>query len=291
MEVDKIIFGDNQFFGVDHLSEEKSLEKLNRFSDDKEIFKVLDAAHEVGIRTFMCTTYARVEIICNYFKKNPSKFDDWKIYPCMPYAHKYANALSEHGFLGTINLFTSKNYISSIYKNILALLKRDATQAMKLLVDAEMSFFKGVNTEIIFLQNVVTDLMLGLGMDEFIIEYAHYIEDKYNSKPGFITMNLPYTHNQLNRMGLYDQFICASINKNGFRMTGTMESNLKILECKKNNIIAMQVLAAGSLNPQEAFDFVCNKEGIKSILFGASSYNHIKENFDMINKISRSIKN
>lgn len=289
MKIDKVIFGDNQFFGVDHLSEEKAKEKSDRFSDDKEIFKVLDSAHEVGIRTFMCTTYPRIKTICEYFKKHPSKFDDWKVYPCMPYAHKYANALTEYGVLGTINLFTNANYLKSIYTNITALLRQDATQAMKLLVDAELSFFKGVNTEAIFIQNVVTDLILGLGMDEFILEYVDYIEKKHKSKPGFITMNLPYTHDQLNRMGLHNQLICSSINKNGFRMTGTFNDNLKILESEDNNIIAMQALGAGSLKPKEAFEFVCNKPGIKSILFGASSYKHINENFNMINEISRGL--
>ena len=56
MRMDKVLFGDNQFFAVNHLSDEKSREQAIRFKDDATIIKVLDQAMETGINTFMCTT-------------------------------------------------------------------------------------------------------------------------------------------------------------------------------------------------------------------------------------------
>ena len=47
--MDKVIFGDNQFFGVDHLSEESSRAKMMRFRDPQAIIKVLDHAKSLGI--------------------------------------------------------------------------------------------------------------------------------------------------------------------------------------------------------------------------------------------------
>jgi len=54
--MDRVLLGDNQFFGVDHLSYERARQKEIRFKDTKDIINVLDAAHDVGIRTYMCTT-------------------------------------------------------------------------------------------------------------------------------------------------------------------------------------------------------------------------------------------
>ena len=36
---------------------------------------------------------------------------------------------------------------------------------MQLLIDAEMKMFHGLSTPVIFLQNVVTDLLLGVGAE------------------------------------------------------------------------------------------------------------------------------
>ena len=50
---------------------------------------------------------------------------------------------------------------------------------MELLVDAEMKMFKGVETPVIFIQNVLVDLILGLKMFEVFREYDLYIRRKY----------------------------------------------------------------------------------------------------------------
>ena len=280
--MDKVLFGDNQFFGVDHLSHERARQKEQRFQDTNEILRVLDAAHEVGIRTFMCTTYARIEKICDHFKANPAKYNDWKIYPCMPYAHKYANAVTEMGIGGALKHFTGGEITKNIVKGGSAVLQRDAFKMMQLLVDTEMQMFKGVNTEVIFLQNVVTDLLMGLGMDEFFLHFSEYVREKYGAEPGFITMNLPLAVNRLESVGIERPVVCASLNKIGFRMTGGMAENESILASGRVRAIAMQVLAAGALRPREAMEYAAKLSGVESVLFGASSAAHIQESYDLI---------
>ena len=41
---------------------------------------------------------------------------------------------------------------------------RDVEGMARLLIDAEMKMFSGLRTPVIFLQNVVTDLLLGMGL-------------------------------------------------------------------------------------------------------------------------------
>ena len=48
----------------------------------------------------------------------------------------------------------------------------------------------------------------------------------------------------------------------------------------------MQVLAAGALKPEEAFEYVCKQKGISSILFGPSSFSNIKNTKELVEKYS-----
>ena len=60
--MDSIIFGDNQFFGINHMSEEKAQAQAERFRDTRAILDVIDDAYECGLRGFMFNTHAMVRI-------------------------------------------------------------------------------------------------------------------------------------------------------------------------------------------------------------------------------------
>lgn len=282
--MDKVLFGDNQFFAVNHSSDEKSRAQAIQFKDDAAIIRVLDQALDAGINTFMCTTHDRIGNICNHMRANPSKYADFNIFPCMPYAHKYANAVTELGIAGTIKQYVPGNVFSTFAKGGVAFLNKDFIKLMKLLIDAEMKMFNGINTPVIFIQNVLVDMILGLKMYEVFQEYDAYIRKKYNAEPGYITMNMPALLDALNSLGIENPIICSSINKIGFRMSGGIELYEKYLNEKQFRPIAMQVLAAGALRPKEAIEYLGQFPQIESVLFGASSKSHIQETKDLIEK-------
>ena len=280
--MDRVIFGDNQFFGVNHLSDEKSRAQAVRFKDDEAIIKVIDDAIDVGLNTFMCTTHDRIANICEHIRNNEEKYKDFKIYPCMPYAHKYANAVTELGILGTLKQYMPNNILGAISKGSVALVKTDFLAFMEILVDTEMKMFKGINTPVIFLQNVLVDLILGLGMYDVFKAYHEYIAKKYNAEAGYITMNLPALLDALESVGVENPIICSSINKIGFRMSGGKDVYEECIKTRKFRPLAMQVLAAGALRPEEAFKYVCEQKNIESVLFGSSTKSHIKQNKELI---------
>ena len=280
--MDRVLFGDNQFFAVNHLSDEKAREQAIRFKDDSSIIRVLDQARETGINTFMCTTHERIGSVCDHMRNNPAIYKGFKIYPCMPYAHKYANAVTEHGYIGTIRKYVPGNLFGSFAKGGLAYIRKDFISLMELLVDSEMKMFKGIDTPVIFLQNVLVDLILGLKMYDVFREYDRYIRKKYNAQPGYITMNMPALFEALGSVGLNEPIICSSINRIGFRMSGGRAIYEKYLNEKKFHPIAMQVLAAGALRPKEAIEYLSKFPKIESVLFGASSKAHIQETKNLI---------
>lgn len=284
--MDKVILGDNQFFAVNHLSDERSRQQAIRFKEDQAIIDVLDTAIDCGVNTFMCTTYDRIGNICEHIRKNPERYASFKIHPCMPYAHKYANAVTELGIMGTLKAYIPGNILSVASKAGIAYVRKDFPSLMELLVDAEMKMFRGINTPVVFLQNVVTDLLIGLGMRELLVHFAEYVREKYNAEPGFITMNLPQMVDLCEEEGIKNPVICASFNKIGFRMSQSVEAYERYLNSDKEfRPIAMQCLAAGALKPQEALEYVCQFKKIESVLFGASSRAHIQQNRDLVESL------
>ncbi|MFD2245110.1 hypothetical protein [Pontibacter ruber] len=285
--MERILFGDNQFFAVNHISDEKSRAQAIKFQNDVEIIKTLDYSIDAGVHTFMCTTHDRIATICDYIRSHPAKYEDYKIYPCMPYAHKYANAVTELGIVGTIKEYVPNNFMGSLFKGGVAIMSKDYLSIMELMIDAEMKMFRNIKTPVIFLQNVITDLLLGLGMTEVLVAFHKYIRKKYDTEAGFITMNMPKLLDLLEKAGVENPIICTSINKAGFRMSGGKELYETVLKTRKVRVIAMQVLAGGAIPPKDAIKYICSLPNIESILFGASSRGNINETVSLIHEFDK----
>jgi hypothetical protein len=285
--MDRILFGDNQFFGVNHMSEEKARMQAMRFQDIAAVIEVLDCAYAEGIRTFMCTTHERISTVCDHFRANRDKYRDYKFYPCLPYAHKYANAAAELGVLGAVRSFLpQENALGALLKGGLSLARKDIEGLAGLLIDAELKMFDGLNTPIVFLQNVATDFLLGLGFDEAFTIFADFVRDRYKAEPGFITMNAPLLLERLEKIGIENPIICANINKIGFRMCGGMPAYEKLMMQGRCRLIAMSVFASGALPPQEALEYVCKFPHIEAIVFGASSRRNIAQTKHLIERLT-----
>jgi hypothetical protein len=285
--MDRVLFGDNQFFGVNHMSEEKARAQSMRFQDLQAIIDVLDAAYAEGIRTFMCTTHDRMTEICDHFRANPTKYPDYQFYPCMPYAHKYANAVTENGMIEALRMFLPQDgAVGAMLKGGLALANKDIEVIMQLLIDAEMKMFHGLKTPVIFMQNVITDLLLGLGMKQTLRIFHDHVRSKYGAEPGYITMNVPLLLDVLDELGIDNPIVCANINKIGFRMCGGIATYERAIAERRFRPVAMSVLASGAISPRAAIEYVCGQPRIESIVFGASSRANIRQTKTLIDELT-----
>jgi hypothetical protein len=287
--MDRILFGDNQFFGVNHASEEKARQQSMRFQSDQSIIDVLDIAYDAGIRVFMCTTHDRIANICDHMRNNRQRYKDYQFYPCMPYAHKYANAVTEHGILEALRRFLpagQSQILGAMFKGSRSLVTKDMEGIAHLLIDAEMKMFGGLHTPVVFLQNLVADLLLGVGFNEGFRFFADHVRKRYDAEPGFITMNLPRLLDALDQVGIENPIVCANINSVGFRMCGGIDLYEQTIATRRFRPIAMSVLASGSIPPSEAIRYVCKQRKIQSIVFGASSKGHILETKRLIEEYS-----
>lgn len=283
--MDRLLFGDNQFFGINHMSEEKARSQQMRFQDTDAIMGVLGAAYDEGVKTFMCTTHDRVQEVCDRVRADPGRYPDMAFFPCMPYAHKYANAITEDGFLGAVRQFLPETgLLDSVARGTSSLARKDIEGISTLLIDAELKMFSGLPTPVIWMQNVVVDLLSGLGFTEAFRIFADHVRSTYGAEPGFITMNLPRLLDDLDVVGIANPLVCSNINKLGFRMPGGVDGYLNAIEKRPFRAVAMSVFASGALEPREAIEWACSLPNLESIVFGASSRANISSTASLVDE-------
>lgn len=288
-KIDNIIFGDNQFFGINHRSQDKAEELLKKFSSLNSILKVYDDAFDCGIKAVMLNSNSRAEEICQYFRDHSDKYGDIAWYPSVPYPHKYADMVNELGIFPAINevLFkgnSAGSVFSMIGKGATAILTKDAMRLMEMLLDVEFKIFRGLNVKVFFLLNPITDLLLGYNIKDVFEHYCDYVRNKYKVMPGFITLNMPYLKKKLEEWGIEEVVICSTINKAGASMFPSKEEYEKVIAANdptKYQLMAMSPLAAGAISPEESFDYI-NSLNLQSVVFGASSKAHIQSSYNLI---------
>ena len=283
--MDKLLFGDNQFFGINHMSEEKARTQAIQFQSTDSIMSVLDAAYDLGVSTFMCTTHDRIAEVTDRVRAEPQRYEKQIFYPCMPYAHKYANAIGELGMFSAIKQFLpDTGLLDAAIRGGRSLAQKDVEGIATLLIDAEMKVFKGLNTPVIFLQNVAVDLLLGMGFNEAFRIFADHVSNHYSAEPAFITMNMPRLLDALDSVGIRNPIVCSNINKLGFRMSGGIGEYTDALNNREFRAIAMSVFASGAIKPEEAISWVASLPNVKSIVFGASSRANIQSTVELVDK-------
>jgi hypothetical protein len=287
--MDRLLFGDNQFFGINHMSEEKAREQALRFQDIGAVMDVLDAAYEEGVHTFMCTTHERISLVCDRVRADPERYSEFDFFPGMPYAHKYANAVTESGMLGAVKRFLpDEGLVDAALRGGRSLASKDVEGMTTLLIDAEMKMFQGLRTPVIFLQNLIVDLLLGLGFKDAFAVFANHVRERFGAEPGFITMNLPLLLDTLEEVGIENPVVCSNINKIGFRMCGGVDAYEAALSERRFRPIAMSVFASGAIAPEEAIEWVCGLPNLEAIVFGASSARNIRSTRELVDRYWRS---
>jgi hypothetical protein len=288
-EMDRVILGDNPFFGVNHCSEEAGMESARRFQDTRAILQVIDAAYDAGIRGFSFSTHDRVREICDHFRANPARYKDLRLYPALPYAHKYADLVNEKGILGAVADTlaadgTAGGIVSMLMRGGAIAIRQDPIDMMKLLIDAELKPFRGLDTPVIFLQNIVTDLLLGLRWKPIFVAYAQHVQKSHGARPGFMTLNMPALVELLEECRIERPVVCSAINKLGFQMNPGVAEYERTLAKGGFDAMAMSFMAAGALPPKEAADYLSTLPNLKSVVFGASRAANVVQSKEILER-------
>ncbi|MEL6540375.1 MAG: hypothetical protein AAFQ34_03125 [Pseudomonadota bacterium] len=286
--IDRIVFGDNQFFGINHMSQDKAQDRAERFSTLDNVMAVYDHAMDAGVEAIMLNSNDRARAICDAFRADPARYGHMRWYPSIPYPHKYAAMVNDLGLVGAVQdiLFNrgAKSAVGKMVRGASAVATLDAVKLMTMLIDEEMAIYDGLDVRCVFLQNIITDLMLGYDVPDPFVAYCAYIRERYGAWPGLITQNLPFLRAKLRDWGVEGVVLCASINRIGYLMSpgvAAYEADLAANDGETYPIMAMSTLASGAVPAVEAYDYI-NRLNIQSVVFGASSPGNIQQTVSLI---------
>ncbi len=286
--IDNILLGDNQFFGVNHMSQDKGIETYEKFKDLGEIKKVFYAAVDNGVTACFFSTHPAIYQITDMVRADPGLRNRLSFYVNVPYILKYSQMLNEMGAVNMIkqvlsrrNVFGKMAYMARVSLNLatgnlLAITHR--------LVDAEMDPFKGLNIKSIFLHNALVDMGLGYDMVKVLKSFHDYVKHHYKVQPGFGTLNYPMMCRLLERAGIDETLVMCAVNKKGFLMNPSRLATEQAITNSKHTVLAMATLASGSLKPSEAYDYLFSNKRIKNVVVGLSSQKHADETFGLLHK-------
>ena len=273
----KIILGDNQFFGINHFDLRKGENNKSSFTTVAQISAFINEALAIGLDGFMINSNEK-----GYSLIKSREFDNTKeIHYSIPYPHKFASMVNEKGMMSLLT-YTIKN--TSLTKNIIGALKLIPSGDLKSMVPL------GVNLEVpenlkkgsyIHLQNIVTDLLIGIGREDLLIEFIKSVV-KMGYKPGIITLNPimvdKILKNQKDTNWLRDLIVCFNINREGFNVFPSLQNVENFITTKPEyKLMGMSVFASGGANIPSSIEYIKKLE-LDYLVFGSSSILNIGKN-------------
>lgn len=283
--IDPILLGDNPLMGVDHLSQERA--RLRGVANAKKISELLELAYSMNVKGFVVSTHPQLKEVVEYIINNTDLHKKILFYPIIPYAYGYVREVTENGIIATLNNALSpasmQKKISIVFSGGLSMLKKDIKGLLNAFIDIELLKLNGVKLKCVFLHDVLVDLALALRLKDVFYVFIEHVNDKYGIRTGFVTKNFPLLIERFDEWDIKEQVIMTSFNKVGFQMNPSKEACEEVLKDCKHDVIAMSTLAAGYLNPKEAYEYLFSLPNISSVVVGASRKEHVKETFDLLN--------
>ncbi|MFD2579018.1 hypothetical protein ACFSTD_11250 [Novosphingobium colocasiae] len=146
----------------------------------------------------------RSKKIADRVRADAGAWEGFTFYPGMPYAHKYANAVTELGYFDALRKFLPKDgLVDTMLRG-----GHGAAEPRHRRHDDPARRCRNADVRrpqkppVIFLQNVVTDLIQGLGIIDAFRIFADHCQTRYGARAGFITMNLPRLLPLLHQAGI-----------------------------------------------------------------------------------------
>jgi hypothetical protein len=277
------ILGDNQFFGVNHNDIDKGDKTKKLFSNNESIISFIHASKDIGLSGFMMNSNPRGYEIAN----SVSKAFKGEIHYSVPYPHKFASMVNEGGILMLLKYVFSKSSFRPLFLHFPQfLITGNIKYILPLILDLEIpkNIKKG---SFVYLQNVVTDLLLGMKRYDLLESFCNSLISK-GYYPGLITLNPILLDKVVSKFDMNLQtklIICFNINKDGFNVFPCLNDvEGLIFNHSHYKKMGMSILSSGGAsNIQESLHYIKSLP-LDYVVYGSSSIKNIKTNFEVLNK-------
>ena len=281
----KILLGDNQFFGINHSDLNKANKTLRLFSSKEKINDFIENCLDLGLDGFMINSNQigyRVARDFNYIDH-----DNKECHYSIPYPHKYAAMVNESGMLSLVSFILKNIRINDFYNLLRFLLSKNIIFLLPILVKLEIpsTLPKG---SVIYLQNVVSDLLMGLEGGPKIIEAYINTVEKFGYTAGIITLNPSHFRRKFkDTIGKRNLYLCFNMNKEGFNVFPSVNTVKEEIEYMKVDtawkLMAMSIFSSGfrGVNIHENIEFI-KTLNLDYVVFGSSKLDNIRSNVNLL---------
>jgi hypothetical protein len=277
----KQILGDNQFFGINHNDIDKGDKTKNIFSTNESVISFIKSSIRIGLDGFMINSNLRGYEITSNISKNPNG----EIHYSVPYPHKFASMVNEGGLLMLLNYIITKSSFKSLFLHCPQfLITGNIKYLLPLILDLEIpnNLKKG---SFVYLQNIVTDLLLGMKRYDLLESFCNSLIAKGYS-PGLITLNPLLLDEVISKFdsNLQTQLItCFNINKDGFNVFPCLnEVEGLIFKESLYKKMGMSILSSGGAsNIQDSLHYIKSLP-LDYVVYGSSNLKNIETNYDSL---------
>lgn len=287
IDIDQVILGDNQFFGVNHMSQDKGRATYEQFKDLNEIKRILKYGMSKGVKGVMFSTHPSIYQICDMIRADEELKNNLNIYVNVPYIIKYVSMVTEMGMYNTIKTMlkgkSGKGKAKFLLETGANIFTLNHLGVLKRLIDVELAPFYDLNVKAVFLHNALCDLILGYDMKEVAIAFDKYVRKRYHAIPAYGTLNFSAFAKFLDDCGLQNSLVMTAVNKKGFLMNPSRDQVIQDIAQTGHTVLAMATLASGRLLPEEAYSYLA-ETAVKNVVVGLSSQKHADETFGIIQK-------
>jgi len=280
----KLILGDNQFFGVNHADLKKAAETSEMFSTHERISDFIKESLSIGLDGFMINSNDMGFKVVEGFD-----FKNTECHYSIPYPHKYAGIVNDSGMIALISLVFKQLKFRDVYSVLKFALTLNAAYLLPIIVRMEIpkTLPKG---SVVYLQNVVTDLTMGLkNGDRILGAYINSVKSM-GYKPGLITLNPSKLIELLKRSHSEDEvFLCFNINYSGFNVFPSVSKVEEAISDAKDttsfNLMGMSVFSSGSsgVSIEESIEYIKSLR-LDYVVFGSSKLSNIEKNVFQFNE-------
>lgn len=289
------LVGDNPFHNISHLSQDRTRSRGDEQTDPHQAASLILTAVENGANGFLFSVSDTTLSILRELKKRDA-INGLSLYPIVPYAYEYVRLATQVGGMPGLAKVFAKRLVSSgnfgaMASGINGVLRTNPSSLLKTYLTYELNRVEaatGKDAEVksILLHEIIVDMTLALKLEWFFREYYSFMH-RHSLVPGFNTCNFSSLIRQLEdwHISLNDAVIAAPFNKIGFQMNPTKQACEKSLSSLPSaGLIAISVLAAGYLKPDEAINYIAQLPNVKGLAVGVSKETHAKEVFRIISK-------
>lgn len=282
----KLILGDNQFFGVNHADLKKAEKTRELFNTHERITDFIKKSLSIGLDGFMINSNDLGFKVVEGFDFITTNAE---CHYSIPYPHKYAGIVNDSGMIALVSLVFKQLKFRDVFSVLKFALSLNATHLLPIIVRMEIpkSLPEG---SVVYLQNVVTDLTMGLkNGDRILSAYINSVKSM-GYKPGLITLNPSKLIEVLKRSHPKDEvFLCFNINYSGFNVFPCVSKVEEAISDAKDttsfNLMGMSIFSSGSrgVSIEESIEYIKSLK-LDYVVFGSSKLTNIEKNVIQFNE-------